>query len=153
MGKIGLKGFEPIPQGKYSMKVVKVNHKEAFNKVELTYETATGKQHTEKFDLNINGGAWAFSITARNLLNDNNVDSIDPKDLIGKFALFEVTHEIVVYKGRDTVFARAKSYGHAEGFVTDNDDEDEGENEAEEAPTPAPAPAKKPNLADILGDD
>lgn len=152
MGKIGLKGFEPIPEGKYPMKVVKVNHKETFNKVELTYETAAGKQHTEKFDLNIDGGAWAFAFTARNLLDDNSVMSIDPNDLKGKFAMFEVTHEVVPYKGRDTVFARARSYAHADGFDTVDGEVDEDTDE-EEAPaeTPAPKKSKKMNLDDILG--
>jgi len=165
MGKIGLKGFEPIPEGKYSMKVVKVNHKETFNKVEMTYESAAGKQHTEKFDLNIDGGAWAFSITAKNLLNDNTLDSIDPKDLVGHFALFEVTHETVDYKGRATVFARARSYGSADGFVIDKGEDGEIDLEPVEtgkkkpAPAPAPAPAKAEkkssglDLDSILGDD
>lgn len=149
MGKIGLKAFETIPEGKYAMKVVKVNHKETYNKVELTLETEAGKQYTERFDLNVDGGAWAFSITARNLLNDNEIDAIDPKDLMGKFAMFEVTHETVEYKGRDTVFARARSVAPATGYAEDDeDDEDE-----EEAPAPAPKKGAKLDLNSILGDD
>lgn len=116
MATIRLKGFEPIPEGKYVMKVVRVVQKEAYNKVELTYETAAHKQHTEKFDLNVDGGAWAFSFTAKNLLGDSTIAEVDPDDLVGKYAVFEVTHDVVEYKGRDTVFARARSCAHAEGF-------------------------------------
>ena len=144
MGKIGLKAFELIPVGEYPMKVVKVNHKETYNKVEMTLETAEHKQFTERFDLNVDGGAWAFSITARNLLNDDNIDAIDPKELVGKYAMFEVTHEVTEYKGRNTTFARARSIGPATGFEADEEDEDEA---------PAPKKSSKMDLNSILGDD
>jgi len=152
MGKIGLKTFETIPKGTYPMKVVKVNHKETYNKVEMTLETEAGKQYTERFDLNVDGGAWAFSITARNLLNNNDIDAIDPKELVGKFAMFEVTHETVEYKGRDAVFARARSIAPANGFDDEPEDDDEDDDE-EEAPAPAPKKSSKMDLDSILGDD
>ena len=137
MAMIGLKKFEMIPEGTYPMKVVEVKHKEAFNKVEMVLQNAAGVQYTERFDLNVDGGAWAFSIAARNLLNDDSLDAIDPMDRVGHYAEFEVEHETVEYKGRNTVFARAKSVGPASGF---------GEDEA-----PAPKKAKGMNLDDLLG--
>lgn len=102
MGKISLsEGFSVIPEGTYVFKIVKVDYKEAYGKLEITMKTAKGQQHTERFSLlkpdgSSNEGALnAFSYFAKTALNDYGVEEIDPQDLVGHFMECDVEHDVV----------------------------------------------------------
>lgn len=99
MAKIGLtSGFSLIPEGIHVFKIVSVNYKEDFGKMEVSMEIANGQKHTERFSLlksngEINeGGMNAFSYFAKAALNDFSLQEIDEQDLVGHYIRCEVTH-------------------------------------------------------------
>ncbi len=156
MAKIGLtEGFTLIPEGTHVFKIVDVNYKEDFGKMEITMQTATGQKHVERFSLlskngEPNQGAMnAFSYFAKTALNDFSLTEIDHEDLVGHFIRCEVTHEEVESNrtpGKMLKFVRLGDKASCDGF--DN---------AAPAPAPASAPAptagkpKKFDLNNILG--
>ena len=100
MARISLtSGFSVIPEGRYVFKVDEVKYDEDFGTLELKLSTEKGMKHTEKFTLKNaqnepNEGAMiAFSITARNALNDFEADDCDPMDLTGKYFQATVEHQ------------------------------------------------------------
>lgn len=102
MAKIGLsEGFSLIPKGIHVFKIVEVNYKEDFGKMEVVMQVATGQKHTERFSLlNKNGepneGALnAFSYFAKTALNNFSLQEIDEQDLVGCYIRCEVDHEEV----------------------------------------------------------
>lgn len=127
MGKISLsEGFSVIPEGTYVFKIVKVDYKEAYGKLEVTMKTAKGQQHTERFSLlkqngSSNEGALnAFSYFAKTALNDYSVEEIDPQDLVGHFMECDVEHDLVPSTknpGKTLTFARLSDKRPSEGFT------------------------------------
>ena len=140
MGKIALsEGFTLIPEGTHIFKIVEVNYKEAYGKLEIKMKTAKGQVHTERFSLikqdgSSNEGALnAFSYFARTALNDYTAQDIDPEELVGYFIECDVEHDIQPSNknpNKTVTFARLADKRPAEGY-----DED--------AVITPPAPAKK----------
>ena len=102
MGKITLsEGFTPIPEGTHIFKIVGVDYKEAYGKLEIKMKTAKGQVHIERFSLikadgSSNEGALnAFSYFARTAMNDYTAQNIDPEELIGYYIECDVEHEKV----------------------------------------------------------
>lgn len=149
MAKIRLTGgFKPLPEGTYIFKVSKVEYKEDFGKMSVTFETKEGRKLTERYNLlnsdgSVNEGAMnAFSAMAEAVLDVSTGTEIDEQDLLGKFIKSNVVH---------TEDAKGNTYAHlgyekehAESF--DDDEEDDSDTEDE-----APAEKKNFDLGDILG--
>ncbi len=140
MGKIALsEGYTVIPEGTHIFKIVEVNYKEAYGKLEIKMKTAKGQVHTERFSLikqdgSSNEGALnAFSYFARTALNDYTAQNIDPEELVGYFIECDVEHDIQPSNknpNKTVTFVRLADKRPAEGY------------DEEEVITP-PAPAKK----------
>lgn len=168
MAKIGLsEGFSLIPEGTHVFKIVGVNYKEDFGKMEVTLQLASGQKHVERFSLlskdgEVNqGGMNAFSYFAKVALNDFTLTEIDHEDLIGCYIRCEVEHEEVESNrtpGKMLKFARLGDKEAADGF--DEPVAAPAAKSTAKKETPAPAPAsqgkasggKKPfDLNAILG--
>lgn len=101
MSKIKLveTGWTMIPEGTYIFKVNKVTYDEDFGDMKIELITKNGLKHTERFGLQtatgeVNEGAMkAFSYTARVLLNNPDLDTIDEQDLVGCYMKATVTHK------------------------------------------------------------
>ncbi len=101
MAKIGLsEGFSLIPEGTHVFKIVAVNYKEDFGKMEVVMQTQSGLKHTERFSLlksdgQPNEGALnAFSYFAKAALDDFSLVEIDHEDLLGHFIECDVEHDV-----------------------------------------------------------
>lgn len=139
MAKIGLsEGFSLIPKGTHVFKIVKVDYKEDFGKMEVTLQLASGQKHIERFSLlNKNGepnegGLNAFSYFAKTALNDFSISEIDHEDLVGHFIRCTVDHEEVESNrtpGKMLTFARLGDKEPADGY--------------DEAPVATPAPKQQ----------
>lgn len=92
------KGFSLIPEGWHDFKIVVVDYDEKFGKMEIQLVTKAGQKQTERFMLLDNsgeinqGGVNAFSYFARVAMNDFQIDSIDPDDLVGHFIRGKIEH-------------------------------------------------------------
>ena len=126
MGKITLsEGFTPIPEGTHIFKIVGVNYKEAYGKLEIKMKTAKGQVHIERFSLikadgSSNEGALnAFSYFARTAMNDYTAQNIDPEELIGYYIECDVEHEKVPSNKdpkKTLTFTRLTDKRPAEGY-------------------------------------
>lgn len=163
MAKIGLsEGFSLIPKGTHVFKIIEVNYKEDFGKMEVIMQMATGQKHTERFSL-LNkdgepnqGGLNAFSYFAKTALNDFTLEEIDEQDLVGHFIRCEVDHEEVESNknpGKMLKFVRLGDKEPADGF---DDDEIPAAPKKQSKPAqaePEKHEAKKPafDLGSLLG--
>lgn len=139
MGKIALsEGFTVIPEGTHIFKIVEVNYKEAYGKLEIKMKTAKGQTHIERFSLikqdgSSNEGALnAFSYFAKTALGDYTLQDIDPEELVGFFIECDVEHDIQPSNrnpNKNVTFVRLTDKRPADGY-----DEDE---------VATPPPAKK----------
>lgn len=111
-------GFTPLAEGTYDFEITGIDYQEAFGKMKVTFETETGKKHTEFYNLlksdgSTNDGALAaFSIMAKNAFGDNALSDIDPAELIGKFIKGEINHQ--EYNGR--IYAHVGNFAPSDGF-------------------------------------
>ena len=133
MAKIGLsEGFSLVPEGTHVFKIITVNYKEDFGKMEVVMQTQSGLKHTERFSLlksdgEPNEGALnAFSYFAKVALNDFSLTEIDHEDLLGCFIECDVEHDT----NKTVTFARLADKRASDGW--------------DESEAPAPAPAPKP---------
>lgn len=96
MAKVKLRdtGFTVIPEGEYTFKIVKVDYKVDFEKIEVHLETESGLKHVERFVLSTDGGAKAFSYFAKVALNDWSAEDIDSDDLLGCYFTARVEHDV-----------------------------------------------------------
>lgn len=143
MGKIALsEGFTIIPEGTHIFKIVEVNYKEAYGKLEIKMETAKGQKHIERFSLikqdgSPNEGALnAFSYFAKAAIGDYDLQDIDPEELVGFFIECDVEHDIQPSNrnpNKTVTFVRLADKRPAEGF-----------NEEEVVTTPPPAKKTAP---------
>ncbi len=161
MAKIGLtEGFSVIPEGTHVFKIIKVNYKEDFGKMEVIMQMATGQKHTERFSLldkngeSNQGGLNAFSYFAKTALNDFSLSEIDEQDLVGHFIRCEVEHEKVESNrtpGKMLTFARLGDKEAADGF----DEMEAQKPQSKSAPAePAKVEGSKPaafDLGSLLG--
>ena len=159
MKKIGLtSGFEPVPEGSHVFKVVGVDYKEAYGKLEITLQTVKGKKHTERYSLlkdngEPNEGALnAFSFMAKTVLNNFDLEEIDPEEMIGHYVRCTVEHNKVESRNKPGQFLTfvqlsdkepADGFDEEEPFVEVNDDS--------EIPFEEKPKKKSFNLDDILG--
>lgn len=155
MAKIALsEGFSLIPKGTHVFKIVKVDYKEDFGKMEVTLQLANGQKHIERFSLlNKNGepnegGLNAFSYFAKTALNDFSISVIDHEDLIGHFIRCKVDHEEVESNrtpGKMLTFVRLGDKEAADGY-------DEAPVAKQQASAKPSEKGKTPfDLNDILG--
>lgn len=102
MAKIRLSelgGFTLIPEGTTTFKIVEVDYKEDFGKMEVVLQTKSGSKHTEKFAFTKNSGEVnegaikAFSYLAKTALNNFSLDEIDDQDIVGCYITATVKHE------------------------------------------------------------
>lgn len=101
MAKIKLtdSGFTLIPEGVTTFKIVGVEYKEDFGKMNVDMQTKSGAKHTERFSLlkkdgEVNEGALkVFSFFAKTALNNYSLDEIDEQDLVGCYISANVRHE------------------------------------------------------------
>lgn len=146
MAKIGLsESFSLIPKGTHVFKIVGVNYKEDFGKMEVTMQLTSGQKHIERFYL-LNkdnepnqGGLNAFSYFAKVALNDFSLTEIDEQDLVGCYLRCEVDHEEVESNrtpGKMLKFARLGNKEPADGF------DEEPVSQKQSKPSPAPAPTE-----------
>jgi hypothetical protein len=107
--------FPLLPEGEQLVCVKEVIDKDyaKFDKLSVVVENEDGVSHTANFnfvknDGSPNGGAeTAYTFMCRALLNDQTADEIDTNDLVGKFAIVEVTHTPGTKGG---VFANIKKW-------------------------------------------
>ena len=125
--KLSEGGFNLIPEGVATFKIVDVEYKEDFGKMKVIMQTKSGAKHTEQFMLldkkgEINDGALkAFSYFAKTALNNYNLDEIDESDLIGCYITATVKHEEFESNrtpGRMLKSVRLSDYTVAAGFGT-----------------------------------
>ena len=127
MAKIKLAegGFNLIPEGTTTFKIVAVEYKEDFGKMSVDMQTKSGSKHTERFTLTkgngeVNEGALkAFSYFAKTALNNYSLDEIDETDLIGCYITATVKHEEFESNkepGKMLKSARLSDYAVAVGF-------------------------------------
>lgn len=143
MAKIRLSelgGFTLIPEGTTTFKIVGVEYKADFGKLNIDLQTKSGAKHTERFTLTkangeVNEGALkAFSFFAKTALNNFSLDEIDETDIIGCYITATVKHEEFESNkepGKMLKSARLSDYAVAVGFgnesktvVEDSSDED-----------------------------
>lgn len=158
MAKIGLSnGFSLIPKGMQVFRIVEVNYKEDFGKMEITLQTAKGQKHVERFSLldkngEANQGALnAFSYFAKTAMNDYSLEEIDHEDLVGCFIKCDVDYEEVESNrnpGKMLKFVRLGDKEPADGF----EEEVAAPRKTETAKAEEKPKAKTGfNLDDILG--
>lgn len=126
MGKIALsEGFTVIPEGTHIFKIVEVNYKEAYGKLEIKMKTAKGQTHIERFSLikqdgSSNEGALnAFSYFAKTALGDFDLQDIDPEELVGFFIECDVEHDIQPSNrnpNKNVTFVRLTDKRPADGY-------------------------------------
>lgn len=129
MAKIKLSegGFNLIPEGTTTFKIVGVEYKEDFGKMKVEMQTKSGAKHNESFSLlkndgNVNEGALkAFSYFAKTALNNFSLEEIDHEDLVGCYITATVKHEEYDYTNKDGERKNGKSaklndYAVAVGF-------------------------------------
>lgn len=145
MAKIKLSelgGFSLIPEGTTTFKIVGVNYKEDFGKMEIELQTKEGKKHTEKFSFlknngEVNEGALkAFSYMAKTALNNFSLDEIDETDIIDCYITATVKHEAYSYEKdgetKSGKSVRLSDYAVAVGFGGETKSEDKVEDISDE---------------------
>lgn len=144
-------GFTMMAEGEHILKITEAEYKEEFGKLRLTMQNKQGKRHFEQYQLfdkdgNPNDGACnAFSALARAAMRNNDMDDIDPDELVGKYLKGTISYR--EYEGRDGTIKKATQKAPGTWWEAVEDEEIaefEGAS-ADEAPKP------KVNLAALLG--
>lgn len=162
MAKITLsEGFSVIPEGTHIFKIIEVEYKESFGKLEIKMKTAKGQTHIERFSLikqdgSTNEGALnAFSYFARAALNDFAAQDIDPEELIGYFVECDVEHDVQPSNknpDKNVTFVRLADKRPADGFNEEEVVTPSPTKKATAAPAKkTPVKTKKIDLDDLLG--
>ena len=126
MAKITMTGgFTVCPEGTHVFRIYEVEYDPDFGKIVVSMVNAQGIVQRERFTL-INadnepneGACNAFSIFAKNALNNFGLEEIDHTDLIGKYIKCEIIHTTSPSKKDPTktvVFANTGNKFPAEGF-------------------------------------
>lgn len=133
MIKLSQPGFAPIAKGYTIFKIVEVNYKEDFGKMEISLQTKKGEKHIERFSLEkptgeINEGALkAFSFFARTAMQDMSMPEIDEQALVGKYIGATVEHDVQPNKNdpsKTVTFVHLKEYKQESGFSNSEPVED-----------------------------
>lgn len=119
-------GFSLIPEGTHVFKIVNVDYKDKFGKLEVTMETKDGSKHIERYSFKTkdggeNTGAYnAFSYFVRQAMDGTALgDDIDPVELVGHYVEGDVTHEKIEKRdepGKTMTFIRLNDERPATGF-------------------------------------
>lgn len=118
-------GYTMIPEGSHVFYINDVEYDETFGKVSIHMQTATGRKHTERYNLIDNNGNEnpkamnAFSYFAKNALNRFDALEIDHADLIGHYIRAEVLHTEVPStkeEGKMKTFVNLGEKSPATGF-------------------------------------
>lgn len=119
-------GFQLIPEGVTIFKITEAEYDQDFGKIEVKLQTKAGISHNERFMILTNTGEVnekalaAFSIFAKNVMNDFTLDEIDHTDMVGRFVQAKVEHyeyESKKEPGKMYKSARLKDYAPAAGFA------------------------------------
>lgn len=137
MIKLAEGGFTLIPEGTTTFKIVEVEYKEDYGKMNVILQTKSGQKHTERFTLlnkhgEVNEGALkAFSYFAKTALNNYNLDEIDEQDLVGCYITATVKHEPYEITDKKTgeiverTAARLNDYTVSVGFESTSSQKEE----------------------------
>lgn len=97
----GYNNFTPIPEGRHTFQIVDVKYKEDFGKLEIHCENSRGRKHREFFSfLKANGedndiAYQIFAWFATTIMQDDELEDVDPYELVGRYFSADVTHEEV----------------------------------------------------------
>lgn len=139
-------GYSVVSEGTHIFKITDVEYKPDFGKLNVTMVTKDGQKHIERFSLikadgSANEGAYnAFSYFAKVVLQNFDLDEIDPEQLVGHFIECDVTHDVQENKnkpGQTITFTRLGDKRQSDGW--------------EETAAPAKTENKGFDLAAILG--
>lgn len=127
--------FQMLPEGEHILKVTKVDYREKYHKMTISYENKDGIKYQDNFTFAdakgnpIEGGINAFSFTAKILLDDFDVEEIDEQDLVGKYMLATVVHSDPVPSKNDPTrmvrFARITNKAVCNGWDDDEEFDDD----------------------------
>ena len=118
-------GFKPIPEGEQVLKITAAEYDEDFGKAIFTLANVKGQTCRETFSLlnqdnTPNERAMnAFSIFAKNAMNDFDMEDVDPVELVGRYIRVEVIHNKVESKtepGKMITFVNLGNKSPADGF-------------------------------------
>lgn len=145
-------GFSLIPEGTYIFKIEKVDYDDDFGKIKIDMKTEKGQSYRETYSLKNNDDEWnenalnAFSYFAKNVMNNFEMDDVDPASLTGHYVQADVEHEKVPSKKdprKLMTFAHLRNLAPAAAF--------EGEM-TEKAETKTEEKTKGIDLDSLLGD-
>ena len=102
MARIQLMGstFQVLPEGHYAFHIDEVEYDEAFGKMVIKMTTVDGKKHQERYQLlnaknEFNEPAlMAFSWLAKVALHNENMETVDPAELVGTWFQADCVHEV-----------------------------------------------------------
>lgn len=119
-------GYVKIPEGTHKFIVDSVEDKLSdFGKITVTLKTEKGLTNKQTYilykdvkkDILNDGAITAFSIMARAVLQDNDVESIEPQELVGKYVQADVTYEEYDKEdGSKGTATRLKNWASCDGF-------------------------------------
>ena len=118
MGRIALSsGYVPLDEGTYKFEVVETEYKEDYGKIRIVFETKDGKKHSEQFIIIGNNGKtndkalWAFTQFARAILNDDEIEDVDDRELVGSHVIADIVHDESINEetGEKRVYAHMKN--------------------------------------------
>lgn len=102
MAKINVTGgFQIMPEGEHILQITKAEYDEEFGKAIFTLRNAKGQTCQERFSLlnqdnTPNEKAMgAFAFFAKTALNDFDVETVDPEDLVGHYLKAMIIHNKV----------------------------------------------------------
>ena len=136
MSKIALSnGFVICPEGVHDFKITEVIYDEVFGKLEIKMISKEGYNISERYQLvgadgkPNNPALNSFSYFARVALNRNDIEEVDPNDLVGHFITAEVVHNEVTNRNDPTktlTFANLKNKKacDGDGFIEPNSNMD-----------------------------
>ncbi len=127
-------GYTRIPEGTHTFVVDAVEDKLSdFGKLVVTFKTEKGLTNNQTYTLYkdvkkgiLNEGAiTAFSTMARAVLQDDDVDSVEPKELVGKYVQATVVWESYTKQdGSQGSSTKLKNWAYADGFGVKATNED-----------------------------
>ena len=120
-------GFKNIPEGRTILKIVSVDEKPQFDKVEVKLRNQEGLTMLQKYDTSKEGGLNAYSFLARSAMDDFSLDEVEGDDLIGRFVEADVTHTVVEStkdEDKTFTFVNIKNLKPSVGFEDEDDDEE-----------------------------
>ncbi len=119
-------GYTRIPEGTHKFIVDSVEDKLAdFGKLTVTFKTDKGLTNKQTYtlykdvkkDILNDGAITAFSTMARAVLQDSEMESIEPKDLVGHYVQADVSYEEYDKEdGTKGSSTRLKNWNYCNGF-------------------------------------